>query len=81
LYDLATGNFYTATGGDLLEGNEVDDYELRVVGTPEVLTVGTQTASVANLYAAGNIADEQDIISGIVTRRTKASITDGTITI
>lgn len=39
LYDLATGNFYTATGGDLLEGNEVDDYELRVVGTPEVLTV------------------------------------------
>lgn len=40
LYDLVTGNFYTATGGDLLEGNEVDDYELRVVGTPEVLSVG-----------------------------------------
>lgn len=40
LYDLATGNFYTATGGDLLEGNEIDDYEFRIVGTPEVLSVG-----------------------------------------
>ena len=39
LYDLVSGSFYTATGGDLLEGNEVDDYELQVVGTPEVLTV------------------------------------------
>lgn len=39
LYDLATGAFYTATAGTLLEGNEVDDYELAVVGTDEVLTV------------------------------------------
>lgn len=39
LYDLVTGAFYTATGGTLLEGNTVDDYELRVVGAPEVLTV------------------------------------------
>lgn len=40
LYDLVTGNFYTAMGGTLLEGNEVDDYEQRVVGIPEVLSVG-----------------------------------------
>lgn len=40
LYDLVTGNFYTATGGELLEGNEVDDYELRVVGTPEAPSLG-----------------------------------------
>lgn len=39
LYDLISGSFYTATGGTLIEGNEVDDYELQVVGTPEVLTV------------------------------------------
>ena len=191
LYDLVTGNFYTATGGDLLEGNEVDDYELRVVGTPEVLTVsrnlltrdgettgkiigadgtvaenanycisapftlsagnyvctwyngsagtkpfsvfacdtdGTpktdgrifyqarteggintgeftveaetlavssyrsnatdltiyrtpQTASVVNLYAVGNVKDEQDIISGVVTRRTEVVVSGGVITV
>ena len=39
LYDLISGNFYTATGGTLTEGNEVDDYELRVVGTPETISV------------------------------------------
>lgn len=39
-YDLAAEKFYAPTGGALLEGNEVDDYELRVVGTPEVLSVG-----------------------------------------
>ena len=191
LYDLVTGNFYTSTGGDLLEGNEVDDYELRVVGTPEVLSVlqnlltrdgettgkiinadgtvsenanycisapftlsagnyvctwntgsagnrpfsvfacdadgtpktdgrifyqarteggintgeftveaGTlavssyrsnvtdltiyrtpQTASVVNLYAVGNVKDEQDIISGVVTRRTEVSASGGVVTV
>ena len=40
-----------------------------------------QTTSVANLFAIGDVKDEQDLVSGIVTRRTKASITDGTITI
>ena len=39
LYDLVSGNFYTASGGTLLEGNVIDDYYLAVVGTPEVLTV------------------------------------------
>ena len=45
LYDLISGNFYTATGGTLLEGNVVDDYELTVDGTPEVLSVGGNYAS------------------------------------
>ena len=81
LYDLVTGNFYEGTGGDLLEGNEVDDYELRIVGTPEVLSVGAQTASVANLFAAGDVKDEQDIISGVVTRRTEVSVSGGEITV
>lgn len=38
-YDLISGNFYTATGGTLLEGSEVNDYEPAVVGTPEELSV------------------------------------------
>lgn len=78
LYDLASNTFYEPTGGALLEGNEVDDYELSVEGTAEVLTVGEQTASVENLLAVDNIKDEQDIISGVVTRRCEAVISDGT---
>lgn len=78
LYDLATGNFYTATGGTLLEGNEVDDYELQVVGAPEVLSVGTQTASVRNLFAVGDYADTQDIITGAVNRKVGGKVFDGT---
>lgn len=78
LYDLVTGIFYEGIGGDLLEGNEVDDYELRVVGTPEVLSVGTQTASVQNLFAVGNYADTQDIISGAVNRKVGVKVFDGT---
>jgi hypothetical protein len=85
LYDLATGAFYTATGGTLLEGNEVDDYELAVVGTSEVLTVTatgaeTQTASVPNLFAVSNYADEVEIISGEVTRKVGIKVLDGTET-
>lgn len=78
LYDLVSGSFYTAAAGTLLEGNEVDDYELRVVGTPEVLSVGTQTASVQNLFVIGNYADMQDVISGAVTRKVGVKVFDGT---
>lgn len=80
-YDLAAEKFYAPTSGALLEGNVVDDYELAVVGTPEVLSVGTQTASVVNLYAAGNVKDEQDIISGVVTRRAAVVVSGGVISI
>lgn len=80
-YDLAAEKFYAPTSGALLEGNVVDDYELAVVGTPEVLTVGEQTASVVNLYAVGNVKDEQDIISGVVTRRTAVVVSGGVISI
>lgn len=82
MYDLISGNFYTASGGTLLEGNVVDDYYLAVVGTPEVLTVSdgtnTQTASVADLFAVGDYADEAEIISGLVTRKCRAKVLDGT---
>lgn len=78
LYDLISGNFYTATGGALLEGEVVDDYEFVVDGTPEVLSLGEQTASVQNLYAVGDYKDEQEIISGAITRRVGVKVLDGT---
>ena len=85
LYDLISGTFYTATGGTLIEGNEVDDYELRVVGTPEVITItasgaDTQTASAPDLFAVGDYADEAEIISGAVTRKVGVKVFDGTET-
>lgn len=81
LYDLISGTFYTATSGTLVAGDEVNDYEPVVVGTPEVLSVGAQTASVANLFSTGTVHDEQDIISGVVTRRTAVSVVGGVISI
>ena len=54
---------------------------LSVEGTAEVLTVGEQTATVANLFSTGTVHDEQDIISGTVTRRTAVSVEGGVITI
>ena len=80
-YDLANSTFYAPTGGDLREGNEIDDYELSVVGTSEVLTIGTQTTSVVDLFAVGDIKDEQDVISGTVTRRTEVVVTDGIVSV
>lgn len=50
---------------------------LTVVGTPEVLSVGAQTASVANLYAVGDYADTQDIISGAVTCKVGVKVLTG----
>lgn len=47
-------------------------------GTPEVLTVGEQTASVQNLYQVGNYADTQDVITGVITRRVGMKVLDGT---
>ena len=81
LYDLISGSFYTATGGTLLEGDVVDDYELIVVGTPEVLSVGTQTASVADLFAVDDYADTHELIGGTVKHKVGVKVLDGTETI
>lgn len=83
LYDLVTGAFYTAAEGTLLEGDVVDDYELSVIGTSEVLSVTAtgatpQTASVANLLAVGDYEDMQNVISGAVTRKCGVKVFDGT---
>lgn len=49
-----------------------------VVGTPEVITLGTQIASAENLFAVGEYFDEQDIVAGNVTRKVGIKIFDGT---
>lgn len=57
------------------------------VGTPEVLAITAedeysgdieQTASVKNLFAVGDYADTQDVISGVVTRKCAILVLDGT---
>lgn len=54
-----------------------------VDGNDEVITLSSsgaedQTASAANLFAAGNCEDTQDIISGAVTRNVGIKVLDGT---
>lgn len=62
-YDLAAEKFYAPTGGTLLEGNEVDDYELRVVGTPEVLTVGGGNPLSRDGETSGKIINDDGTVS------------------
>ena len=83
-YEKFNGNFIAPSGSGTPVSLGYDTSHLTVLsveGAPEVLTVGTQTASVANLYAAGNVADEQDIISGAVTRRTEVVVSGGVVTV
>lgn len=83
-YEKYNGNFIAPSGSGTPVSLGYDTSHmtvLSVVGTPEVLTVGTQTATVANLFSTGTVHDEQDIISGTVTRRTAVSVADGVITI
>ena len=47
-------------------------------GTAEVISIGEQTATAESLYAVGDYADTQDIISGAVTRKVGIKVLDGT---
>lgn len=83
-YEKYNGNFIAPTGGGTPVSLGYDTSHLMalsIVGTPEVLSVGAQTASVVNLFSTGTVHDEQDTISGIVTRRTSVSVSGGEITI
>lgn len=81
-YEMVKGSFIAPSGtGTPTKG--AYDYSVShgaVVGTPEVLTLGTQTASAADLYAlqVGDYYDTQDIISGTVTRNVGIKMFDGT---
>lgn len=87
-YDTVSDTFYepyTGFGGAVSLGYDGAHYSLAVVGTDEVLTVSasgaeSQTASVADLYAVGVAADEQEVISGVFTRRCDTYVFDGSET-
>lgn len=84
-YDVIGEAFYTQASGYAGAASLGYDHShetvLSVVGTPEVLTIGTQTAHVENLFEVGGVADEQDIISGTVTRKVEVSVSGGVITL
>ena len=83
-YEKYNGNFLEPVGSGLPVSLGYDTSHLTALsvdGTPEVLTIGEQTASVVNLFSTGTVHDEQDIISGTVTRRTTVSVSGGVITI
>lgn len=78
-YETVKGVFLEPQGTTPVAG--AYDYShlvVKVVGTPEVLTIGQQTASVQDLLAVGDYKDEQDIISGSVTREVGIKVLDGT---
>lgn len=79
-YNIDSDTFYEPVGSapTSLGVDSSHMTTLSVEGTSEVLTVGEQTASVENLLAVDDIKDEQNIISGAVTRRCEAEISDGT---
>ena len=54
---------------------------LQVIGAPESLSIGSQRAGVANLFSTGTVHDEQDIITGAVTHKTRIDVNEGQITI
>ena len=83
-YERVNGNFIEPTGNvtPVILGYDTSHLNiLSIVGTPEVLTIGSQTATVQNLFEVGGVADEQDIISGTVTRKVEVSVAGGVITL
>lgn len=82
-YDTISETFYEQVSGydgAVSLGYDGSHYELQVVGTPEVISIAGQTASAVDLFAVGNYKDEQDIITGNVTRRVGMVVLDGTET-
>ena len=78
-YEAVNGKFLEPQGSAPTAG-EYDNTNLvpYVNGTAEVITLGTQTASVEPLLGVGDYKDEQEIISGGVTRKVGIEIFDGT---
>lgn len=80
-YDLVGETFYEPTGSGVVSmGYDGSHYSLHVVGTAESLTLGSQSATAADLFATEDYADEQEIISGAITRKVGVVVLDGTET-
>lgn len=84
-YEKYSKEILTPINGTPTAGNYDTTHEntIAAVGTDEVITLSAvgetdKTASAVNLFAVGNVADTQDIITGEVIHRTEAVISDGT---
>lgn len=81
-YDTVDGTFYEPIGSSPVSiGYDASHLNvLTVVGTPEVLSLGTQTASVVSLFSGASTSypDLQDVVSGEVTRNVGIKVFDGT---
>lgn len=65
------------TGTPATTGIDDSQMELVAVGTKEVISINSQTASAEDLFQVGDYKDEQDIISGEVIRRVGVMVLDG----
>ena len=69
------------TGGATIDEGAWMQVEVGADGTDYVPYIAPQTADAVDLYGVGSYADEQDIISGAITRRVAIKVLDGTETI
>lgn len=80
-YEKFNGNFIAPSGSGTPVSLGYDTSHLTVLsveGTPEVLSVGAQAASVPMLLSVGDVKDEVELIAGTLTRRVTACLYDGT---
>ena len=86
-YDKVTDSFLAATGGSFVAGpNAADPITIVTDGTQETITTKADgavisTATCENLLGLGDYTDEQEIISGQVTRKVGIHVCDGTETL
>ena len=86
MYDLVNGVFYQNAGtGDFTAGDPVSDpVEIYTDGTVETIAIKddqnatVSTATCEDLLSIGTYTDEQEVISGSVTRNVGVKVLDGT---
>ena len=86
MYDLVNGVFYQNAGtGDFTAGDPVSDpVEIYTDGTVETIAIKddqnatVSTATCEDLLSIGTYTDEQEVISGVVTRNVGVKVLDGT---
>lgn len=84
-YDIIGGTFHTNAEATITAGSYVaDELELYVDGTQETIAIKDDnnttisTAVAENLFAIDDYIDQQDVVTGNVTRKVKARILTGT---
>ena len=84
-YDLVRNQFFAPITGTLVAGTAVSDpVEVYADGTVETIAIKddqsatVSTATCKDLLSVGTYTDEQEIISGVVTRKVGIKVLDGT---